>query len=96
MIRDEPDTPILHILCPPQLHLNLGIAVHFVQAVERLDDDLCHEWKDQLGVTRDEKHGDTRTLSALDRAPQKISVFPLQDKVCSTFILFLFGTIVCM
>ena len=62
MLKDEPKTPTVYIFCPPQLHLNLGMAVHFVQAVERLDSDMCAEWEDELGVSRDEKHGDARTL----------------------------------
>lgn len=61
MLKDDPKTPTVYIFCPPQLHLNLGIAVHFVQAVECLDSELCADWEDELGVTRDEKHGGTRT-----------------------------------
>ena len=61
VLKDEPDIPTVYIFCPCQLHLNLGMAVHFVEAVERLDPEVCREWEDELGVTRDEKHGSART-----------------------------------
>ena len=41
--EDAPDIPTgtVYIFCPCQLHLNLGIVVHFVEAVERLDPEFA-------------------------------------------------------
>ena len=61
MLKDKPTTPTRFLFCPPQLHLNLGMAAHLVEDIQRVDAELCAAWEDEIGVTRDNKRGDKRT-----------------------------------
>ena len=57
VIKQKPNVPVGDIMCPPSLHLNLGVASHVVEAAEKLDESLCHEWERELGVKREDKRG---------------------------------------
>ena len=61
VLLENPFDPVGDILCPPALHLNLGVASHVVECAQKLDPAIRKKWELGLGVKREEKRGGKRT-----------------------------------
>lgn len=51
--------PVLKVICPPQLHLNLGIIPTFYNQIAFLDPDIAHKWLTHCNISLNPNHGET-------------------------------------